>query len=291
MDNNCLVTKLKGVVDNDNLPLLGVFILKRKAFRDGDTSVSALRLQASKDITVSVKEGEGGYFATTRDDLINLNTVTSILIPANQQTYLYFHNSNYNIYIEHKNSINDFYISGDSSNHGKFEFSINDLASFEELSTFRSVYHYASGNVSYLPDSDMREFTCVNTPQVVGDFACFGKYPNISICTIYGTGITGSIESFVQEQINHGRLSVNIGDLASREILDNVTFGGSMQEIGNYMCWLRWESNNKMFVYVADNISYTYNYSHITTIFAKGATQAEIDAFETDGKTVVVVDS
>ena len=72
---NCLVTKLKGVVENDNLPILGKLVVKAKKATSGINVYGLNRIEFNEDTTIEVLHG-------------SIGGKRSITIPANDYMYL-----------------------------------------------------------------------------------------------------------------------------------------------------------------------------------------------------------
>lgn len=98
---NCLVTKLKAVVNNDNLSKFGILTIRTKTLI-GTPNISqqcCLVISAKESVTLKVI---GGYCSTNEN---NIETDKLTEVTFVNQKILYFKNADYRIEISNKYAI------------------------------------------------------------------------------------------------------------------------------------------------------------------------------------------
>lgn len=286
MAKNCLVTKLKGVVNNDDLPVYGELVLETRLLT-GNYSCG-ITIEAVEPITVSVRDG--GYFSTVKAN-VETDRLTSINIPANTSTDLYFANTAPTIHISDKYAVKSLYaITSGASNPNFLAFDVAKLEGCEALETLRIVFTGCYGRASSLGALASLKNVYVSGTGLTGNIASLGTLTLARILRIYSTGITGTVEAFVAAQIAAGRTTCSPNDLELRGILDLITFGGNLYPgtSTSYYYWAEWTDASHITLYKTGQIN-NYSYSSVNTIYAKGASAEQIAGWEGDGKTVVVV--
>lgn len=105
MENNCLVTTLKGKVSNDSLLKRGEFVIKNVYSASGITETKC----AIDFNNCTVRVNNGGYFATSYAGLNNqAQRLTEKTIDA--ETRLYFSNGDYDIFIGNKSNLTEIFL-------------------------------------------------------------------------------------------------------------------------------------------------------------------------------------
>ena len=171
MSNNCLVTKLKAVVDNDNLPeLMGLnlYIMPSATGRSevygNNVAWCPLRFSATQELKLV---SNNAYFTNTNGD----NLGTEISVTAGQNFYIYFSDTN-----EVQLHISDrFHVDFGSSAGNQYWYpkDIADMAYCEQLTYW--LLTLCSG--------------------CEGDISNLLRLTNLVAVDFYGTNISGKIES------------------------------------------------------------------------------------------------
>lgn len=294
MANKCLVTKLNGMVNNDNLPILGALTVKVKSVTSPTDNQRKLTITVAETETVKVK-AVGGSFTKNGVSMteLTLNNSDGVVV-------LYFSNGDYKVNIENKygiltlqtaeNSIISFnldefvlpktlsIVAMSSGNTGSIDnIKLEDSANVISLKDNTNI----SGNISSLSGyTSLIYLNLRNCAGISGDIESLGGMPSLTTIDIYGTSIGGTIEGFVAAQVAAGRTSVAP---FSANGISRCSFGGSTH-VDASRANIGWDSASKITIYTGSPIV-----SECTTIYAKGATAEEIAAWEQAGKTVTVV--
>ena len=246
---NCLVTKLKSVVENDNLKKLGELVIGRK-YNSSETAntayfgVNRSFIADGQKVTLTIV-GDG-YFSTSFGGT-SIGKVVEVTKNAEGQSAilsLYTSNGNYTILVNNKYEFNV------SQFSGSYQINMADIYYTKITSIVGEGYY---GNVSELPlrimqlsiynsqygkvnytDADIARLVNLTAFDVVSE-----RFPRISTATIGKltsltgsnqiSSIQGSIEDFVANQRAGGRTTFD-GNLNLRWIgaLGTVTFNGAV---------------------------------------------------------------
>ena len=257
--NNCLVTKLSGNVDANNFPVYGeiVFTVAPTTISDANKQQRfSIAAATGKSITVSVKSGTG-VLATSAANLVN-DPKQSITV-SGVVTSIYFSNAAMEIAITSKYDIEAIEFYATSGVAPALSFDLSDLSYLTKLETLKVRYVTGIGGTL----EDLARLTSLNS---VG---------------FMDTHVSGTIEGFVAAQIGNGRATETTGIVWQNITRTNETFGGNHYTTVTGL--LTWDSASKITIYNASTKE------SATTVYAKGATAGEISAWESAGKTVVVV--
>lgn len=321
--NDCLVTTLKGESSNDNLPILGAFVFNVKEKTITSSDQQRLQIENTKECVVSVIGS--GYFG--EDNVSNIETqhLTTITIPANTSKILYFKNGNYKVCISEKYALYTLVLKDNSILVGD----ISGLEYSKQLRYIDMPSNDTEGNIDALKGLTSLIRLDVGSTKVNGDIASLGALTALQVLSISGTDISGDIagignlssvsslscnnnkvvgdiddlggltslsafypnfrmmggtvEGFVASQISHGRTSVTTSSpIFIGNLLKFATFGGNNYNEGNNL--VTWESTSKIVIYAGGG-----SVANATDVYAKGASQSEITAWENAGKTVHVI--
>jgi hypothetical protein len=316
---NCLVTKLKGVVDNPNLPKFGNLMLQVTE-HPGEgicANYAFINIKACQIIT------HGGYVGTSPADLANQKTVLDI--PANAYTIFFISNGTYTIEITEKYTIK--HLSRTNENYQQLIVP-NDAAKFKYLTELVS-FSFAGtgtpeiaalggsitgklsdfGNLTKLVDFNINTANrLIGTPSdligmagtlenlnfgscvgITGNVSEFGPFIHLINMDLYDANVSGSFESLVQGQCAAGRTSCE--SLYSPGFLRKRSFGNVSGD-DSYRQYLSWESASKMCIYAGS----VPEIPNATKVYVMGYTDGEI-ATKTasggiwEGKEVVKVDA
>lgn len=242
MSNKCLVTRLKGRIDNPNLPYFNYWALEVAA-----NAVIKMSIQTTEVVTLELPEGcfwgvGGSYTPSGRTyntkteyaQACSINTGGSaikLLVPKNKVSTLSIRNitggwSDLSLvpkfYKEHSNVVDKWTVSG-------------DYCSFFE----------GSDNLTELVMDD------VSGVEIHGDIKKLGRCPNLDRLLLRGSNVTGTWESFVAAQVYLGNKTKTL--IISNGINGNVTFNNSKNTTGN----LSWETTGDNTTITNNNVSVT----------------------------------
>jgi len=236
---NCLVTKLKGVVDNDNLPILNAFCIE---VNDSDNH-NVISIRNKTNAVTAKVVGNGGGVSLTNGDY-----VTELNIPADpwpRSIYLK-KGSNYKVYLSNKFDIDTIQAgsSVDPMNYG-FDLSQCNFMDMQYLRTGNSPSYgelgKLAGSTSFnvvegSPFAGKINLDTVIIPSYVWEIQSrFGyisgnvnvfnnKKGLIVLDIIYCGNITGDINELLDAQVAAGRTSgsIRIGLLGSKVLYNGA---------------------------------------------------------------------
>ena len=281
----CLVTRLKGVVNNDSLPLLGVLRIKAIERSETISDSKQYRIGFAFNKPTTIRVDGNGYFATSAADLNDESKrYTEFEVPVNaNETYFYFKHDTYNIYIDDKYALTKIFCSTETgSKKTIFEINVEDFEGCQALNRMFLTYcgeGRAIGTINakaaYLPTINGIN---IGGTSIISNTAVLGKAISLTNLTVYLSESTGSFEEFVSTQCENGNTSGEIPN--SGGTLVKWTFGGVKQRTGG--------TGNSVISWVGtEKIIVIYSDAHV---YAKGATAEEIAAWENAGKTVHVIE-
>ena len=338
---NCLVTKLKASVNNDNLPIFGKITINVVPLSEISNSEQQSIYIGGTDFTVEVSGG--GYFS---ENYADLETPSSCLTSQTYQNgvLLYFANVASTIRITdtiNGISVHSVYVWNDSI----FAVDLKTIAYSQSLNTLQVwqnsdvsvlknlpnlTYAYfvkCNGDFGFVRNSPLLEtLKAYNAPSglmllsdvsdtvtalaasnigkgdlssltsktgllsiqlentdVTGSITDIGGLTSLTSFNLFGTSVTGSIEDFVAAQVNAGRTSFS-GEFRCYSALSFLTFGGNTypdEAFQNH--FLTWDGN-KIVIYTGDG-----DKANCPRVYAKGASAAEIERWQNEGKTVIVI--
>lgn len=289
MANTCLVTRLKAAIQNDDLPLFDTIKLSSVSSTATAENSYRIRLIAANEGVV-IKVNGNGYFATTFANLSDeTKRMTETTVTSSSGKNLFFAKGDYDVFIQNAHNIVSLIAEGNSSNRSVFKLNLSELKNNPGIITLQANQSSVYGDINDIP-STLTDFMVAATPTVTGNFNTVASRVVFSNrIYISGTGITGSIEGLVAGQVAQG---VTEGNLNVRGILGVLTFGGIIQNASVIGERLEWNGTDRILVgcLTSSSINPPASMDDANVIYAKGATSSEISAWETAGKTVVVVD-
>lgn len=252
---NCLVNKLKSVVNNDNLLKMDEFIVSVNNIPVSDTAQQAVHIGSPRPITLTVLGN--GAIATSYENLIN-DPKTEITITTSD---VYFSIGDYEVKIGGKYTINDFQTR--SAQHTILSINIEQFKYSENIETIKILgngYNItgATGDINCLLSKtnlsiinlnscknihgDISNFVApllrnfeIRDSLISGNINNFGRNINLSWLTLTATNLSGSIESFVASARNAGRTTAEIHMNINNT---NITFNGSTYtDAGGSLSW------------------------------------------------------
>lgn len=297
MANDCLVTKLKGVIDNDSLAKLGSIKINATYKENATDNDLALLLRATEPIKVIAKGN--GCVATSIAGLANEDKELTIPVGASYAT-VYFKNATYPIeitgkynivFIDQMSSSNIFTIDLEevkyASSLSAFTSckAVGDINVFENNQVIKDLDisdSEAIGNISALASCQNLETLRAARTAIDGDISSLSKLTSLIALEIGNSNIEGSIESFVEGQYDNGRITANY--ITMPHILTQLKFGGTTYNMP-YPSYVSWESRTKMTVIMGGN-----TYETCSDVYCSGYSQQEAEA-RWAGKNIVRVDA
>lgn len=235
----CLVTKLKGTVNNDSLPKIGELRIKfRKVSRP---SVDSQYLNLSTVGTQSITIVGDGYFT---DSTLSQNKGTTLSITGNNNI-VYVSNTNCEVSIPNKYNITDLNLGNNSKKIFNKELDLDQLKcsplnsinvpyvnliggldDLKNITSLMSIIMQGSnvtGNISSLKNLTLLKTLNLSNTNVIGDLDNLKGITSLSSIILSNTNIAGDISSLsgltLLNNLNLGNTNV-IGDISS---LQNLT--------------------------------------------------------------------
>ena len=323
---NCLVTKLKSVVENNNLKKIDEVIFDLSLF--SRNTIINIRARSGENFTVRALTG---YFMKSENGSQETEfTGTEVNIFASGEAAKLSVRSKYvldrvngwqNGFVLKDINLNDWaflsmdalYLKGQFVPSGVkvansrvvtiYEETGNNLSSTiknisEELARKTSVteFNFSNDSEECKVTGNISDFSAevvarlvglkLNAPTITGTMASLGKFYSCNSFNVIRSHITGSIEDFVNAQIAAGRTEV----LASAPVYFNqITkwpFNGNIYNISRDSL-IEWNSNASRIIVYTNGNGYTVN-DH-PYVYAYGASAQEIAAWQSVGKTVTDV--
>lgn len=189
---NCLVTKLKSVVNNDNLPKIGCLYFKAKTLASAGNYSYLLRLETNDEVTISIKE-EGYQFR--RGDSQTL--VRSYTLTSNMGiTDFEFENGDYTVEVTNKYSITKLYFGYAAETFNKLlNVDIDELkfnSGLTELSLWNSVD--TCGSLSSLERKNLTKLD-LSKSKVTGNITSIASMTGLTALNFNNTEIEGDIST------------------------------------------------------------------------------------------------
>lgn len=313
---NCLITKLKESVDNDNLKRLGCLRIGVN-YTAGNSGAAALTFKTSSSNS-EVVAYNGGYFATTADGLADVATrLTRLVLTPNTFVSLFFPNLDFYFEVSDKYGIN--YISNTSTSltyrvDDRFSICLDEFEYNEPINSLTVSRYCVNGDMNKVVNKvtdtisvsgtdtrrnhitwDFEKLSVSNVPtalyvqntDLTGELSQLGKLVGLTTINILRSNISGTIEGFVNAQMFNGRSTVSSSSSINlSNVFANVSFyvlnKNAIPSLSNYTCFLTWESASKIIMYLSTDTTF----SHYTIVCEYGASQEEITGWLNSGKTV-----
>ena len=226
----CLVTKLKGVVNDDTIMHLGEFRIKISRVETPTGKTQGLNVRVNKEVTLEII-GDG-YFT---DSTLVQNKGKVLKIPASTAgigTNIYYSNGDYEIGLTEKYSLSGLQLystlegsigTGDMSNKSM---SIDDLAYSELLSSISLASVNVSGNLSAFKGKNALNSINLMSSQVEGNISALKDCLSLSGVILNNTLVTGDISACqgLTALVNLNLSATKVyGDIASLVNLKNLS--------------------------------------------------------------------
>ena len=306
MANNCLVTKLKSVVENDNLKVLGqykfymkpatgkpnptIYLSSSSAFTARTTGTLKLSNQSSIVIYPSQEtyqlsvSGEGYLIFENKynvkqintynlDEDINIDEITFM----NNLKRLVSSKAYGNIANVLNNNPNINYIQLESKSI-QGDLNTVDSAILNNIVFIKFGSSNITGTTSLFKNGKLTSIDVNNAKNFTGDVT---ELPFVENIQIYNSGVSGTIEGFVAHAIELGK---NTGtDISLVGALAQLNFNSAKRTNihGHYIapCFVTWENANKIAVKTGE-----YGVANTTDVFVKGYSEQEITAKMASGE-------
>ena len=232
---NCLVTTLRQVADNDNLPILDsivINVVKTEEERLPEQKYLEFRLVENTSVTFTVLDGSN-KISTSESGMEN-NPKKSITVTNPSNVFkVYFVNDNYKVKVSSKNNLRVFrnYIGISATKRTYIEPIYNGMSGLYNLTTFINSSSSLPFNIEILKDAtSLVTFMSPNSPNCYGDIASLGDCILLETLRLTGTSCSGNVEELAQKQVDSGRTS---GTLQISAANSNIKYNGS--SIANYI--------------------------------------------------------
>lgn len=236
----CLITKLKGSVDNNSLLKLGEMRIKVSEDTSNTPSRHKIVLTFYEDAVLSIIGN--GYFT---NDSLSANNGKSISVKAYVQTELYVSNGNFEISIPNKYALTYFriYASNISVDIEDLKYSteltsiiLSETPSYGDISALSNLTKLTYigafmctkiyGDISALSNlTGLTNFGLVST-KISGDISVLSNLTGLTMFTISETNVSGDISALsnLTGLTNFDLANTNImGDIASLQSLTGLT--------------------------------------------------------------------
>ena len=227
---NCLITKLKGTVNDGSLPKLGSMLFKLKT-----TTTNLVKIEAiGKDVSFSSADGSNVFSTSSGGE-----EKTNVINVSESNTVFYVDASKgVTISIDNKYNLEklDVYRSADT-NELTVDLNFEDLKYCKKLNWLALIYMKLTGDISAL--SGLTALTSIGLAgtQVSGDISALQNLTALTVIRLYNTNVTGSLDS--------------LANLPSGLILDM----GNRTLTGDYFKFLNEHTNSD--VVCSGNFNYT----------------------------------
>lgn len=239
---DCLVTKLKGSVNDLTIPKLGNFIFKGYSGEAEASGANYVRLLYEGKGTVSIEKGDISNVATGER---SGNKLTGEELTFNiAQGDFVFNVEKYNLlsFLIYYNELSD----SSSLNTKDFQYcskiqkleahgmkgDLSDLAQITTLVNFNSESlkdtDYLIGDIKALVSN--KNITSINTNRnimIEGDIASLGSLTKLTFFNLGNTKISGNIEDFVKAQRAAGRIVATMDNLPYLGACRGLRFNGN----------------------------------------------------------------
>lgn len=246
---NCLITKLKGSIDNELIPKVGELHV---GFEKTEQDVTVMHFGSRKESTMRIV---GDSYFTDKNGKTNLGKI-KVLNPNIEQD-VYMNNSTFDLFIDNKYSIYNFTnykIDTYPSFKDKISLDINALK-YSNLHRFILQNSYIEGDISALGNSTnlitLYAYCC---PNIYGNTSSLSKLRNLSRVNFnLSPNIDSNLEDFINNVnlvelvgIKSGDLSVlkNLNLLEQISVNDEVT--GDLAKVPNSVYFFASEGNKKI---------------------------------------------
>lgn len=233
--NECLVTKLKSSVNDDNLRLVGEIRVVKNSGMENNGENCYIGIASSETMEATILNE--GYFCLstgekdvtvgktkdfTSDLWVSAGSVVRIA-PRYMVTRINFSRLSMDLSdLSYLENLTNLTIKGNGIKGNIESLSVSPLSDVQITDTGDNVV----GSLESIKDLSKLTSISINRTRISGDIAkCFGKSVGLSNMQIAESEMSGSIESFVAKQISNGRTSGTVY-LPYAKLCGKVTFEG-----------------------------------------------------------------
>lgn len=190
----CLVTKLNGVINNDELPVLGCFKVKFDKVNKPTSYTQSIGILTNKPTTLKIV-GEG-YFT---DSTFTNNVGKEITIGDGGNSKIFVSNDGVTLLVSNKYNITAFKDWEESLNYPSKRglnkhFNLEDLKYFNSLRVLDFNGQGVSGNISALENLPILQLY-LDSKNITGDIKSIGKISTLNLFELRGSSVTGDISA------------------------------------------------------------------------------------------------
>ena len=185
---DCLITKLKGTVNDGSLPKLGSMLFNLRT-----TTTNLVKIEAiGKDVSFSSADGSNVFSISSGGE-----DKTNVINVGESNTVFYVDASNgITISIDNKYNLEklDVYRSSDT-NELTVDLNFEDLKYCKKLNWLALSYMRLTGDISALQNLTALTTIYLNSTQVTGDISALQNLTALTNVALYGTQVTGDISA------------------------------------------------------------------------------------------------
>lgn len=221
----CLITKLKGIVDNNSLKKLNEFRIRVTKITSPDSNTQGFSVQFSKETTLSII-GDG-YFT---DENLSANKGKSLIVPAqdgNNITTIYLSNGTYEVSIPDKFALTRLSSSPKgvfSSEKKHFSLDIDELKYVNSMLSLSLYNIKATGDISSLSNKvKMNELRLCNV-DIYGNIDSLSNLTELRTLMSFSSKISGNISSISKLKLSEVYLNLEnlTGDISAFSSMSNL---------------------------------------------------------------------
>ena len=225
--NKCLITKLNGIVNNENLLKIGEFRIKIDKVQTPSTSNRSLAIGVNSPTNIRIIGS--GYF--TNVDL-SADKGKSLLLNPESLNYIYVSNDDITISIENKYNLTIFICNAVQNpwevgrDHANIHINIEDFKYSTALTGLGLSSTSTSGDISNLKNLTALTSLFLNNTNVTGDIAAVKNLTALTSLYSSNTNITGDVAAVknLTALVSLDLSNTNItGDIAAVKNLTNLT--------------------------------------------------------------------
>lgn len=279
MANNCLVTKLKEIVDNNNLEYLNAFTIISNGNRSLNEGIRFYGDTSGKTIHLKIISGNGSFSDST------IVTETTLTLSTSDQTYGYktgtgirsLDGNPVKVNIENLKDLSTIISGFDSAaslNLSRLFLYLPNIKWFNELGNAQRNYALQLDSLDDIPASiieltlsnvctlsaeenvsklaklvNATKIEIADTDKIVGNILALGELTNLTLLSLAKQRLEGSLEEFAEAQITAGRPNNTAITFRVYGGNNNVTYKGSKDNI-NYYTVIHFDSSRPEGYYV-----------------------------------------
>ena len=194
---NCLVTKLKEVVNNSNLPILGEYAMLEVTTEGLGVT---LRVKNYDESDVELRCDENGRFSNGQKTITlhGEGTLVETLSSINTKTVIYIKN------IEKLEIL----VNEESRSGTGVGWGYKDLSNLQYLSRIKKLgFRNGYSDINSFKDLTTLEWLKADKSNCGGELSSLAELTNLTSLGLLDTSVAGSVDDFAQAQIANGRTS------------------------------------------------------------------------------------